>query len=88
MVLQVTSVKTDFTDLTISVSNNILSSFNADYDGDVLNIIALLTNEQKLYFENLKPASLVISSNNGKFCKDFALAKDARYGLELLNSND
>ena len=33
LMLRVASVKEDFTDLTISVSNNILSNLNADYDG-------------------------------------------------------
>lgn len=86
LLLQVKSVKEDFNDLTISVSNNILSKPNADYDGDVLNIIALLSNSQKLAFEKLKPSNLIIDSNNGKFDRGFSLAKDARYGLELLNN--
>jgi hypothetical protein len=82
--LNVAGVKSDFSDLTISVSNNILSNLNADYDGDVLNIFALLTQEQKHYFDTLKPTNLIIDKNNGKFDRGFSLSKDARYGLEIL----
>lgn len=82
--LNVAAVKDDFTDLTISVSNNILTNLNADFDGDVLNIFALLTTEQKHYFETLKPSKLVIDKNNGKFDRGLSISKDGRYGLEIL----
>ena len=84
LMLRVASVKDDFTDLTISVSNNILSNLNADYDGDVLNIFALLTQDQKEYFKALRPSNLIIDKNNGKFDRGFSLGKDSRYGLEIL----
>jgi hypothetical protein len=82
--LNVAAVKEDFYDLTISVSNNILTNLNADYDGDVLNIFALLTDDQKHYFRTLKPSKLIIDKNNGNFDRGFSLSKDSRYGLEIL----
>ena len=82
--LNVAAVKDDFDDLTISVSNNILTNLNADFDGDVLNIFALLTTEQKHYFESLKPSKLIIDKNNGKFDRGLSISKDGRYGLEIL----
>lgn len=84
LMLNVAAVKSDFSDLTISVSNNILTNLNADYDGDVLNIFALLTQDQKEYFKTLKPSNLIIDKNNGKFDRGFSLSKDSRYGLEIL----
>lgn len=84
LMLNVAEVKNDFDDLTISVSNNILTNLNADYDGDVLNIFALLTDDQKHYFKTLKPSKLIIDKNNGNFDRGFSLSKDARYGLEIL----
>jgi hypothetical protein len=44
----------------------------------------LLTQEQKHYFDTLKPTNLIIDKNNGKFDRGFSLSKDARYGLEIL----
>ena len=82
--LNVAAVKNDFNDLTISISNNVLCNLNADYDGDVLNIFALLTKDQKEYFKALKPSNLIIDKNNGKFDRGFSLGKDARCGLEIL----
>lgn len=84
--LNIHSVKANIHDLTLSVSNSILAPLNADYDGDVLNIAALLSEEQKYYFKNLAPSKLVINKNNGKFERGFSLAKDARTGYVILNS--
>jgi hypothetical protein len=82
--LEVARVKDNFNDLTISVSNNILTNLNADYDGDVLNIFALLTKEEKEYFHRLKPSNLIIDKNNGKFDRGFSIGHDGRIGLEIL----
>jgi len=82
--LEVARVKDNFNDLTISVSNNILTNLNADYDGDVLNIFALLTKEEKEYFKRLKPSNLIIDKNNGKFDRGFSIGHDGRIGLEIL----
>lgn len=86
MLLKIGEVKSDINDLTLSISNNILSSLNADFDGDVLNIIALFTFKQKQDFANLTPQNLIISNNNGKFNRDFTLAKDQRLGVYILNN--
>lgn len=84
LMLGVGKVKDDFTDLTISVSNNILTNLNADYDGDVLNIFALLTKSQKEYFKTLKPSNLIVDRNDGSFDRGFSLSKDSRIGINIL----
>lgn len=86
MCFDISGVKPNIEDLTFSVSNSVLTPFNADYDGDVLNITALLSKEQKEYFKNLSPKVLVINKNNGKFERGFSLTKDARFGYTILNS--
>jgi len=86
LVLEVGNVKDNFDDLTLSVPNMILTNLNADYDGDVLNIIALLTDSFKKYFENLMPQNLIISKNNGKFDRGYSLSKDSRAGFQILNN--
>ena len=53
---------------------------------DVLNIIALLCTSHKNAFESLSPENLIISKNNGKFCRDYSIAKDARCGFYILNN--
>jgi hypothetical protein len=53
---------------------------------DVLNIVALLTDSFKKYFENLTPQNLIISKNNGKFDRGYSLAKDSRAGFHILNN--
>lgn len=86
LLLQIQKVKDDYSDLTLSVNNSILANLNADYDGDVLNIIALLGDNHKTCFENLKPSRLIISKNDGKFDRGYGIAKDARSGYYILNN--
>ena len=86
LLLDIGSIKKDPNDLTLSLSNSILPSLNADFDGDVLNIIALFTTSDKKAFKNLSPKNLIISKNDGKFNKDFSLAKDQRLGIYILNN--
>ena len=84
--MDIAGVKRDITNVTLELPMGILSSLNADYDGDCLNIIALLLQSQKNMFTNLRPSSLVISKNNGKFNRDFSLIKDLRAGYYILNN--
>ena len=84
--LKIAYVKKDYNDLTLSISNNILQSLTADYDGDCLNIIAIHDCQLKEAFEKLSPNNFVIDRNNGKFNKDFNLYKDQILGIYLLNN--
>lgn len=86
MLLNIGRIKDNYNDLALSLSNNILAPLNADYDGDVLNIIALFTSKQRNDFEKISPENLIISNNNGKFNRDFALSKDQRLGVFILNN--
>jgi len=53
---------------------------------DVLNLIALFTEEQKNSFINFTPAKMIISKNNGKFNRDYDFDKDQKLGLYCLNN--
>ena len=56
----------------------------ADYDGDVLNIIALFSREQYEAFQMLDPVYQIISSNDGNFNRTFTITKDAKLAAYLL----
>ena len=53
---------------------------------DVLNIIALFSEEQCNEFEALDPVNQIISNNDGKFNRAFSLNKDSRLAVYLLNN--
>ena len=86
MNLRIRNVKKDINNLTLSLPNSILVPFAADYDGDVLNIIALFTQEQSDNFKEFIPQNLLISANNGKFNGEFSLQKDQKLAVYLLNN--
>ena len=86
MQMRIRNVKKDINDLTLSMSNNILSPFGADYDGDVLNIIAIFTDRQSKDFKLFKPQNLLVSMNDGKFNSEFSLQKDQKLAVYLLNN--
>ena len=81
--VRVTYIKEDIDDTTMSISNNILTSLGADYDGDVINIFLLISLYQIKYFESLNPVKLYsISCNDGKF--NAMLEKDYMLGIHTL----
>lgn len=84
MKLNIVYVKKDIDDYTTSINNLILSIMGADYDGDVLNQVALLDETFKRYFEPFCPSSLIFNSNNGKFNTRFSLDRDQILGLNNL----
>lgn len=86
MQLKIKNIKKDIGNLTLSLPNSILVPFGADYDGDVLNIIALFTNKQSKDFIDFVPQNLLISSNDGKFNTEFSLQKDQKLAVYLLNN--
>ena len=51
--MECVEVKKDYDDLSCSLPISILTSLNADFDGDVLNIISLKTNELKKAFDQV-----------------------------------
>lgn len=81
--VRVTHIKNDIEDTTMSISNNILTSLGADYDGDVVNIFLLINRFQIEYFEPMNPKKLYsISCNDGKF--NAMLEKDYMLGIHTL----
>lgn len=81
--MEIVEVKKDYDDLSCSLPISILTSLNADFDGDVLNIISLKTNELKKSFDQVfnPHKSLVIDRNTGRFNNKFSLIKDQLIGL-------
>lgn len=84
--LKIGFVKKSYHDLTLGISNNLLSALSGDYDGDVLNIIPLFDNTVKEHFSLLSPQNFIVDRNSGKFNGDFDLQKDQILGIYLLNN--
>ena len=74
-------IKDDYNDLTLSIPNKILGPLAADYDGDVLNMLPLITTRSKLAFKKFDPNELLISYNDGDFNTEFMFDKDQKLGL-------
>lgn len=83
-IVKVKSVTKDDHNYTLQLSNNILAGMGADFDGDVLNIIALFSREQYESFKMLDPMYQIISPNNGNFNRTFTITKDAKLAAYLL----
>ena len=83
--LHVAHIKNDITDATLSISNNVLQPFAGDYDGDVLNIIALHDNYLKEAFEFLSPRNLIINKE-GIIDRRFSFIKEQNLGIWQLNN--
>ena len=76
--MNIAAVKKDYEDLSAGLPIACLSSLNADFDGDTLNIVNLISKEFKKEFsEVLSPRTgFLLSRNDGKLNEDFALLKD------------
>lgn len=83
--LKVGKVKKDYSDVTMSVPNILLTSLAGDYDGDVLNLISI---KDKTTREVLKrvfsPINLLVDSNDGYFNNNLNLERDQVLGLNNL----
>ncbi|AMS01354.1 DNA-directed RNA polymerase beta' subunit [Bacillus phage AR9] len=84
--LKIGLIKKDYKDLTLGISNNLLSALSGDYDGDVLNIIPVFDNKMKEHFSLLSPQNFLVDRNNGRFNGDFDLQKDQILGIFILNN--
>lgn len=83
--LRVAGIKHDYTDVTMSISNNILVCLAADYDGDVVNLISVKdAGMRKVFKEVFSPIHLIIDPNNGNFNNALNLAKDQVLGINNL----
>ena len=78
MCMEIAHVKKDYNDLSCGLPIACLQALNADFDGDIVNHILLLTDEMKKSFGRvLSPKNtFLLSKNDGKLNEDFALIKD------------
>ena len=81
--MEIKDVKSDYTDLSCSLPIQCLQSLNADFDGDVLNVIRMITVELKRAFGEIffPRTGFMIDRNTGLFNEDFGLIKDQRISL-------
>jgi len=79
--MSVVRIKSDYSDLTMSISNNILSFLGGDFDGDVIAIFLILDDVLKEHFKPFIPKNMMISNNNGRFNPALSLDKDYQLGF-------
>ena len=83
--MRVADIKEDFSDLTLSLHNSVLTVLAGDYDGDVLNIISLKDKEMREVFkEVISPEALIIDANTGDINTSLLLERDQILGLNSL----
>lgn len=83
--VRIVDIKEDFTDLTLSLHNCILTMLAADFDGDVLNLISLKDRETKEFFKSvLSPEALIIDTNTGDIKEELLLERDQVLGINSL----
>lgn len=83
--LNIKSVKKDYTDNTISLSNLLDTILGADYDGDVLNLISIKDAETREVYKNIfSPIALLVNPNNAKFNTALNLERDQILGMNTL----
>lgn len=76
LLMKVRKVKKDIDDFTLSVPLSVLPGLNADFDGDILNIIGMMSDELIYAFRKFDPVSrMIISRDSGLLNNYFALTK-------------
>ena len=83
LAMKIVKITRDINNHTMGLPIPILPVLNADFDGDILNImVQVISHISDAYFTNLNPRSnLFISKNDGKFNADANLFKDEIIGL-------
>lgn len=81
--MRVVHITPDINDHTMSLPLSILAALNADFDGDVLNIISLkITSMAENYYRKLNPRSnIFVDRNDGSYNMEAGLFKDQILGL-------
>lgn len=76
LLMRIRQIKQDMEDYTLTVPIAVLPGLNADFDGDILNIIAMVSKEMVYAFRKYDPISrMMISRDNGLLNDYFALSK-------------
>lgn len=89
LLMRIVDIKREYEDdYTMSLPIQILRVLNADFDGDILNIISLKTKKlAKAYEKSFNPrTNMYTSRNDGLFNDDFNLLKDQLIGLREFNN--
>lgn len=89
LLMKIVSIKPEYRDdYTMSLPTLILRFPNADFDGDIFNIISLKTKKLiKAYDKAFNPRkNLAVSRTDGLFNPDFNLLKDQLIGLYEFNN--
>lgn len=74
--MRIGKIKQDMEDYTLTVPISILPGLNADFDGDILNMIAMVSKEIAYAFRKFDPITrMVMSRDNGLLNEYFALSK-------------
>ena len=74
LTMKIRKVKSNTHDMTLSLPQQILPGLNADFDGDILNMIALLIPEVQYIFRKYDPlTNMMISKSTGELNSYFAL---------------
>ena len=76
MFCRVSHVVKDYNDKTLTLNLNILAPLNADFDGDVLNILSVKDSEILNALEIFNPESILIDRTTGEFNSSMNLMKD------------
>ena len=87
--MKIKSIKNQFSeDYTMSLPVQILNVMNADFDGDILNIVSLKTKKIENAYNKIfnQKYNMYISRNDGLFNSDFNLFKDQLIGLYEFNN--
>ena len=80
--VHVRNIVPDFHFYGMKISLRILAGFNADFDGDVLNIIGLVNETVKLLFAKFDPRNnMIISFENGYINPLFSISKGCKSDL-------
>lgn len=82
LLMRIGHIKKDMEDYTLSVPWSCLKGLNADFDGDILNIIAMMGDELVYAFRKYDPITrMMISRDNGLLNSYYALDKDPLINL-------
>jgi hypothetical protein len=74
--MKIRNVKKDDTDFTLSVPLAILPGLNADFDGDVLNMLGMMNEEFVRMFRKFDPIKrMIISRDTGLINNYFTIEK-------------
>ncbi|MDE7088764.1 MAG: hypothetical protein K2O54_01455, partial [Prevotella sp.] len=82
LLMKVRSVKKDINDYTLSVPISVLPGLNADFDGDILNIIGIQNPIIMYALRKYDPISrMIISRDSGLLNEYFSIVKDQLINL-------